>query len=630
MAAGVGAALPAAAAGACDEAAFGGIAPVQRSSVVVIGQRVRVAGNLATICWGPGPLQAPPPKKAQDSATGGAEGQPAALAPPDTVEVVGIEYDEPGLGKHDGCHQGQRLFSCEQGQGSFVKVEKVQTGVPIQRALTEKYFAAALPNAATKGQVKEEVDAMEFTDSKGREKTMAVEFVGRYGIEQRQQRLEGFVEIALAEVNVECRYPDDVWEGDWSLPNLRSLWLDKTLIHHWGDVVTICELCPQLEWLSLARTRMASLVPGVPIPPPEGVPLLQTGFDNRLVLQPFVCRVKTLVLSSTSITWDSLLALSTADVFPCLENLHLPQNHLQEGIPQLESSPFPHLRSLILDDNGISDWRVLQRAISTFPKLEALHLNKNMLGKTLEGLAEVSADKTPRRLTALFLSENRMASWQAIGALSGYAVLELKAQRIPLTEGASPLASPMLLRQVFIALMPTLLRLNASEVTTKERTAAERYFLGLALQGDSRMVRELRETCDLDPHVVRLKGIHGEVVGGEVTEEAQATRTALQQSLVEVSLRPVGAAIVDQPMATKRVPHTMTVGEMKRLGCSLFKKVPLERVRLELVEPGLPFGIALDDEARELGFYGVGDGTEIRVDDVADRVPARAAAGRGK
>ena len=63
------------------------------------------------------------------------------------------------------------------------------------------------------------------------------------------------------------------WWIPRSLPNLKSLWLvpasasasrtvafvkkcpeDKTLINDWADVREICELCPNLEWLSLSRT----------------------------------------------------------------------------------------------------------------------------------------------------------------------------------------------------------------------------------------------------------------------------------------------------------------------------------------------------------------------------------------
>lgn len=572
----------------------------------LVGQRARVGGNLATIRWGPGELQAP--KKP-------GEGYPDAA-----LEVVGVEYDEEGLGKHNGSYQGNQLFTCPQGHGSFAKVEKVELGMSVQRAIAEKYFAAALPDAARKSTREETFDAMEYVDSKGREKSKSVELVGRYDIEQRQQRLEGFVEISLAESCLATRYPEDIWSGDWSFPNLKSLWLDKTLISEWADVAAICELCPNLEWLSLSRTRLKPC-PTV-LSPPVGKP---TSVSECLVLKPFICKVRTLVLNSTRVTWADLLALDGLGLFPHLEHLHLAQNGLEEGIPLELSSevaesrhlPLPKLQSLVLDSNKISDWTVLRRAIAAFPSLQALHLNNNLLGESIEGLAAAAADQTPRRLTGLFLNENKLASWRSIGALANYALLELKVQRIPLTDSGSPLASPMLLRQILIALMPTLLRLNASEVTVKERTAAERYFLSVA-QLDNPIVKGLAESCKISEHVERLRAIHGNVVGGDVTEHSQASRSALFNALVEVTLRPVGAAIVEKPVTKKKVPHTMTVAELKRLAHLLFKQVPLDRLTLTLADDGLPFGVPLDDEVRELGFFGIGDGAEIRVDDLAD------------
>jgi len=428
--------------------------------------------------------------------------------------------------------------------------------------------------------------------------------------------------MALAETCLETRYPEDVWQGDWSLPNLKSLWLDKCLIADWADAAAICELCPQLEWLSLTRTRLAPFPGGGTLPVPRGAPT--EGLGARLVLKPFVCCVRNLVLNNTLVTWDTLLNIDAANAFPCLEHLHLARNNMTEGIPIFERDgeprhPLPKLKSLVLDGNAIRDWHVLRRAVTTFPGLEALHLNSNLLGDTLEGLADVGADTAPRRLTALFLNENRLGTWSAIGALSAYLLLELRAQRIPLTEGERPVSSPLLLRQVLIALMPTLLRLNASEVTVKERTAAERYFLTMLQQPDNSVIKGLSETCDVAAHGARLRGVHGEVVGGGASEEAQATRSALTNALVEVTLRPVATSILEQAPIRKRVPHTMTVAELKKLSQLLFKQVPLPRVHLVLSDPALPFGLPFDDESRELGFYGVGDGAEIHVGDNADQ-----------
>mmetsp|Transcript_34139 Transcript_34139/g.61436 ORF Transcript_34139/g.61436 Transcript_34139/m.61436 type:complete len:622 (-) Transcript_34139:53-1918(-) len=601
----------------------------------LVGRRVRVAGHLGTIRWGPGVLQAPP-KKDKPEPVDGEGGYKAAPIPvaekvDKIIEVAGVEYDDDGIGKHDGVYQCERLFTCPAGKGSFAKVDKLDFGVPFQRALVEKYFAALLPDAAKKMCRKEEVDKVEFTDSKGRTKSMAVELLGRYDIEKRQGRLEGFVELSLAEAQVETRYTDELWTGDWSLPNLKSLWLDKTLITDWEEVFSICELCPCLEWLSLSRTRMKPLPPtGTPLPSPLNMPPYDY-LTMGMVITPYVCKIKTLVLNGTMMSWNEILALDALGRFPFLENLHLAQNLLTEGMPadmgkevgvkdDSQKRPFPRLRSLVLDGNGITDWTVLTRAINSFPFLEALHLNENRLGESLEGLAAAASDQTPRRLTALFLNENKLATWKAIGALAGFALLELKVQRSPMTEGSTSLASPMLLRQIIIALMPDLMRLNASEVTCKERTASERYFMSISQQEGSALVNGLAEGCHVPGHVERLRKIHGDVVSSDVTEQAQASRSALSNTLVEVTLRPVATSICEKPNQRKKVPHTMTVGELKRLAQLLFKQVPLDRIKLTLVDGGA-FALPLEEESRELGFYGIGDGAEVRVDDSGDLLP---------
>jgi hypothetical protein len=280
--------------------------------------------------------------------------------------------------------------------------------------------------------------------------------------------------------------------------------------------------------------------------------------------------------------------------------------------------PFPHMKSLVLDGNGISDWLVISRAIDAFPNLEALHINGNRLGENIDGLGDLAKDQRDRKLTTLCLNENCLGSWAAIGAISGYALLELKIQRNPLTEGDKAVASPQLLRQVLIATMPLLVRLNASIITAKERIASERYFLGIAAQEKNSVIAALAATSNIDAHVLRLRDIHGVVVGGDVTEEAQASRSALCNAIVEVTIRPIGASILDQPQVTKKLPHTMTVGELKRLSQKQFKKISLDRIKLYLGDPGMPFGVPFDDENRELGFYGVGDGAEIRVDEIED------------
>merc|ERR1719265_2903689 len=138
---------------------------------------------------------------------------------------------------------------------------------------------------------------------------MTVELVGRYDIEKHQQRLEAFMEASLAETCLESRYPENVWAGDWSLPNLKSLWLDKTLLTDWADVLAILELSPQLEWLSLAQCRLNRVPPNGVLPPPRDKP--ENPREMALVLPcgPRTSKLRTLILTETGVTWQDVIAL---------------------------------------------------------------------------------------------------------------------------------------------------------------------------------------------------------------------------------------------------------------------------------------------------------------------------------
>ncbi len=55
---------------------------------------------------------------------------------------VGIEWDDPSRGKHDGMAGGVRYFESTHPTGaSFVRIEKVNTGVGILAALAARYKA---------------------------------------------------------------------------------------------------------------------------------------------------------------------------------------------------------------------------------------------------------------------------------------------------------------------------------------------------------------------------------------------------------------------------------------------------------------------------------------------------------
>ena len=66
----------------------------------------------------------------------------------------------------------------------------------------------------------------------------------------------------------------------------------------------------------------------------------------------------------------------------------------------------------------------------------------------------------------------------------------------------------------------------------------------------------------------------------------------------------------------------MTIGDLKQLCSTVFRsQVPAREMKLAFVEPDAVCGgtaFDINDDYRELSFFGIGDGCEIRVDEEED------------
>lgn len=259
---------------------------------------------------------------------------------------------------------------------------------------------------------------------------------------------------------------------------------------------------------------------------------------------------------------------------------------------------------------------MLQRCVRAFPNLKSLDLNENLLGETMDGLSDVAVDQTPRFLTVLNLSRNKIATWAQLGAVAGYALLELRMQHNPITEGDTALTSWQVLRQVAIAVMPTILRFNSGEVNASERKQSEIHFLRAHARDGSPVVAGLRETCDVDAHLARIRASY-DINEGPSEGDTVKLGSTLADCIVEVRLQPVGTAIMEMPELKKKLPGTMTVGDLKRLCCKLFKqKIPLDRLTLTMGDGIIHF--PLDTDHWDLSFYGICEGQVIKIDDAQD------------
>lgn len=104
---------------------------------------------------------------------------------------LGVEWDAPQRGKHDGFHEGVRYFHCSvPNSGSFIRPNpaKVMTGRSFIEVLIERYRpitsgAAAADDDTAGYSAEQDVGIVHF----GGDKSIEVEMVGFEKIERKQK-----------------------------------------------------------------------------------------------------------------------------------------------------------------------------------------------------------------------------------------------------------------------------------------------------------------------------------------------------------------------------------------------------------------------------------------------------------
>lgn len=119
---------------------------------------------------------------------------------------VGVEWDDPTRGKHNGEAGGQRYFTCSSAAstaGSLVRASKVSPGRSLVEALVQRYT-----NQLAEGQVRS--DAAVADDQQGgyvstaRNKKLWVQLVGQEQVTARQSKLDLLTSARVVAAKVAC------------------------------------------------------------------------------------------------------------------------------------------------------------------------------------------------------------------------------------------------------------------------------------------------------------------------------------------------------------------------------------------------------------------------------------------
>ncbi|XP_040001104.1 tubulin-specific chaperone E [Xiphias gladius] len=478
--------------------------------------------------------------------------------PPTTGLWLGVEWDNPDRGKHDGSHEGVQYFTCRHTKGgSFVRPAKVSFGVDYLTAVRQVYQINT-----------EEVLSEEMS-------------VNWKDIKERSFESLPSVLLGRREVNS----PGDSGEIRKTTPNVQWLDLSRTLLSCWEDVAAITEQLDKLEGLQLSYNRLC--LPS----------------DPSAHCQAF-CSLKVLALNSCDLTWPQIL--ECAPMWPQLEDLSVDENNITEL--QRPEGVLQSVKLLSLSCNPLLQDSVLN--MSALPRLEQLNLSKT-------GLSVIRFDDAaPGSQTAMFpalknlsLDQNNITEWRVVDELAklrSLVQLSCRGNRLVSSDG-----NPKTANQMLIAKLGRLVVLNGCKIPSEDRRGAELDYIKMFgeewLKAGGRSQPSAQFTCQ-HPRYQSLIHKYGAPEEGELKKPEPF---ALKNQLLKITF--VFPDDADRKPIEKKLPATMVVQKVKGLLYRLLK-VPAADLMLTYTSPkmvGTEFEI--DSDLKTLQFYSIEDGDQVLV-----------------
>ncbi|KAI9003088.1 hypothetical protein BC832DRAFT_559931 [Gaertneriomyces semiglobifer] len=471
----------------------------------------------------------------------------------------GIEWDDPSRGKHSGDHQGTQYFTTQvPNAGSFVKAEKVipQECFPrtFLQVLREKYLG------------EQPADSIVILGSTGIE----VETVGWEKVARKVSKLSNLQEVGLAGMRV--GYGDPIGQISITCPAIVDLDLSRSLLSTWTTVAEICRELPMLASLRLAHNRFAPL---------------SDDLATSSTLDGVFPNLRALTLNNTNMTWSEIHLLQK--FLPKLEELHLASNNLSCFPPSEAISGFESLKLLNLERNSLP-WSEVQK-LSHLP-IQTLVLSHNDISQ-LQYFGGWLA------LKALNISDCHLNDWESVHQLNSMPQLaEIRLNR-------NPILSTVAQDDVYAILVGRLSKatvINGSAVSPKARKDGELFYLNmcakdLATTGELSLHPRYQELCD--------------IYGVPSVAPAAAVSNLLKDRLLSLTF------VYGSQRVEKRLPITMSLRAVKALAARLCRvRNQVRLVLRRVIDETQVQELEMDDELRDLGFYGLEGGEEVYLESV--------------
>nr|XP_013011781.1 tubulin-specific chaperone E isoform X2 [Cavia porcellus] len=490
----------------------------------VIGRRVEVNGEFATVLF-------------------------SGIVPPVAGLWLGVEWDNPERGKHDGSHEGTVYFKCRHPTGgSFIRPNKVNFGMDFLTAIKNRYMVEDGLS---------EDDEQEYTVTIGNK---PVETVGFDSIIKQQSQLSKLKEVSLRNCAVSCAGK----EGGIAkaCQNITVIDLAKNLLSSWDEVICIAQQLKHLEVLDLSENKLKF---------PSASSSLPGAFST----------LKVLVLNRTGITWAEVL--HCAPGWPVLEELYLSANNI--CVLERPTDVLHTVKLLDLSSNPLVDENQLF-LIAYLPRLELLNLSNTGISSIHFADAGIGC-KTSMfpSLQYLLVNDNQISHWSFINELDKLQSLHaLSCLRNPLTEGSKEAQT---IRQFIIAKIGQLKTLDKCVILPEERRGAEldyqkafgNEWKKAGGHQDPDKNRPNEDFVAAHPRYQLLCHKYGAPEDGEFKIQQPCT---LKNQLLTLRIKCPNQ--LEQKVLEKQLPDSMTVQKVKGM-MSRVLKVPVSDIVLSYESP---------------------------------------------
>ncbi|KLO19152.1 RNI-like protein [Schizopora paradoxa] len=363
---------------------------------------------------------------------------------------LGVEWDDPSRGKHDGAKDGVQYFSClVPGSGSFIRPsQSISYGCTFLEALSSKYIELL--------HGEKQKESVVLGSSNG---IIEVEAVGLDKVRSKLSNLQKLREVSLDGENIAvCDPPGSISKIS---PNIRGLNLSKNLIASWDMVAFIASELPKLEVLDLSLNRFARLQ--------NSAATFTSSFAN----------LRELRINQTLISWPEVITLVSA--MSNLRYLEIGYNRLRQlqGSSVVKNnntqsvSGATNLQTVNFDGNELEEWNDAAMSLTIFPSVERVILTANPI-RTIAPPRTTPPVDFSENVKHIGLQDTLVTQWRDLDAL---AVWFPKLQTLHLS--GTPIAQEKNYRQLAIAHLRYLTALDGTPISNKERTDCELYYLSV-------------------------------------------------------------------------------------------------------------------------------------------------------